>query len=81
MAKNQRHIVRNPAGGWDVRKPHAKRASAHLPTQAAAEQRAKAILRSDGGGEAVVHRRNGAIRGSDTIPPAPDPFPPRDREH
>ena len=41
MARNQRHVVRNPNGGWDVKKPGAQRASAHLPTQSAAEQRAK----------------------------------------
>jgi hypothetical protein len=81
MSSNRRHVVRNPAGGWDVKKPNARRASANLPTQAAAEQRAKEILRGAGGGEAVVHRPNGQIRGSDTVPPGNDPFPPRDREH
>lgn len=81
MARNERHVVRNLSGGWDVKKPHAQRASAHLPTQSAAEQRAKDILGGAGGGEAVVHRPNGQIRGSDTVPPARDPFPPRDHEH
>ncbi len=81
MPRNERHIVRNPNGGWDVKRPNASRASAHLPTQGAAERRAKEILRGDGGGEAVVHRPNGEIRGSDTVPPAHDPYPPRDREH
>jgi hypothetical protein len=81
MARNERHIVRNPSGGWDVKKPGAKRSSAHLPTQAEADRRAKEILRGDGGGEAVVHRPNGQIRGSDTVPPGNDPFPPRDKEH
>ena len=26
---NRRHVVPNPGGGWDVKKPGADRASAH----------------------------------------------------
>jgi hypothetical protein len=33
------------------------------------------------GGERVTHGRDGRIRRKDTIPPARDPFPPRDKEH
>ena len=81
MARNERHVVRNPQGGWDVKKPNAERVSSHHDRQGDAERRAKEILRNDGGGEAITHGRNGEIRSSDTIPPARDPFPPRDREH
>ncbi|MFP5364299.1 MAG: DUF2188 domain-containing protein [Thermoleophilia bacterium] len=81
MPRNQRHVVPNPEGGWDVRKPGASRASAHLPTQAEADGRAAEILRNDGGGERITHNRQGHIRCSDTIGPASDPVPPRDREH
>jgi len=79
--RNQRHIVPNPEGGWDVKKPGAQRSSAHLPTQADADHRAAEILRNEGGGERVTHNRQGEIRSKDTIAPARDPFPPRDREH
>ncbi|HLQ34481.1 MAG TPA: DUF2188 domain-containing protein [Chloroflexota bacterium] len=81
MARNERHIVPNPTGGWDVEKPHAQRASSHHDTQAAAEERAKRILANTGGGEAVIHRPDGRIRDSDTVPPGNDPFPPRDTVH
>jgi len=81
MSKNQRHVVPNPEGGWDVKKPNAQRSSAHLSTQAEADRRAAEILRNTGGGERVTHDRQGQIRGKDTIAPAHDPFPPRDREH
>jgi predicted RNase H-like HicB family nuclease len=77
----KRHIVSNPDGGWDVKKPGASRASSHHDTQREAEQRAKEILGNVGGGEAVTHGRDGKIRDSDTVPPAKDPFPPRDRKH
>ncbi len=79
--RNERHVVPNPEGGWDVKKPHAERASAHLPTQAAAERRAKEILGNSGGGEAVIHRPDGRIRDSDTVAPGNDPSPPIDRKH
>lgn len=69
MARNQRHVVHNPNGGWDVRKPGARRSSVHFTTQTAAETRAKQILKNDGGGEAVIHDRRGRIRDSDTVAP------------
>ena len=41
----------------------------------------KEILGNDGGGEAVIHGRDGKIRDSDTVPPGNDPMPPRDKKH
>ncbi|MEV5360559.1 DUF2188 domain-containing protein [Micrococcus luteus] len=74
---NARHVVPNEGGGWDVRKPGASRSSGHFDTQSAAVDRAREILRNDGGGELRTHGRDGRIRDSDTIPPGNDPFPPR----
>ena len=79
--RNERHIVPNPDGGWDVKKPGAERASSHHRTQADAEARAKEILGNTGGGEAVIHNRQGQIRDSDTVAPGNDPNPPKDRRH
>lgn len=81
MTRNERHVVPNPNGRWDVRKPGADRASSHHQTQADAEAAAKRILANDGGGEAVVHGQVGRIRDSDTVPPGGDPNQPRDRKH
>jgi hypothetical protein len=81
MAPQRRHVVPNPAGGWDVKRPGAERASSHHGIQADAEARAKEILGNIGGGEAVIHRPSGEIRDSDTVPPARDPHPPKDRRH
>ena len=36
-SRNERHVVPNPEGGWDVTAPGGSRASAHLDTQAAAQ--------------------------------------------
>ena len=79
MPRNERHIVPNPDGGWDVRSPGSERSSGHFERQSDAIDRAREILQNDGGGEAVIHNREGRIRDSDTVPPGGDPFPPRDR--
>jgi hypothetical protein len=79
MARNERHVVKNPAGGWDVKKPGSSRRSGHERTQDAAADRAGTIVGNSGGGEVVIHRPNGKIRDSDTVRPGNDPNPPRDR--
>lgn len=78
-SKKNRHVVPNPEGGWDVKKPGGERASSHHATQSAAEQRAREIVRNLGGGEVRTHGRDGRIRDSDTVPKGNDPNPPRDR--
>lgn len=77
---NRRHVVPNPEGGWDVKAPQAKRASAHAATQAEATARAKQIVTNAGGGEVRIHGRDGRIRDSDTVAPGNDPHPPRDKK-
>ncbi len=61
--------------------PALSECSSRHDTQGAADQRAAEILRNVGGGERVTQGRDGKIRSKDTIAPAHDPFPPRDREH
>ena len=78
---NDRHVVPNSDGGWDVKAANARRASSHHHTQADAERRAKEIVGNLGGGEVRIHGRDGRIRDSDTVAPGRDPFPPRDRRH
>ena len=81
MAKdNNRHVVPNPDGGWDIKKPGAERASSHHDTQGDAQQRAREIVGNAGGGEVRIHGRDGRIRDSDTVPPGNDPNPPRDKK-
>ena len=77
---NRRHVVPSDKGGWDVKAPGARRASAHAATQEAAQDRARQIVRNIGGGEVVTHNRDGKIRDSDTIKPGNDPFPPSDKK-
>lgn len=77
---NDRHVTPNAAGGWDVVKPGASRASSHHDTQAEAIDRAREIVINVGGGEVTIHNRQGRIRDRDTIAPGNDPNPPRDRK-
>ena len=78
MPRNERHVTPHPDGGWQVEKPNADRASARTATQAEAIDRAREIVHNSGGGEVVIHGRDGQIRDSDTIAPGNDPNPPRD---
>lgn len=79
--RNERHVVPNPNGGWDVKQPGKPRPTSHHETQGAAEAQAKGDLQRSGGGEAVIHGRDGRIRDKDTVAPAHDPNPPRDTRH
>lgn len=74
---NNRHVVPNPNGGWDVIKADAARASADTDTQQQAIQRATDIVRNAGGGEVRIHGQNGRIRDSNTVAPGNDPYPPK----
>lgn len=67
--KNDRHVVPNPNGGWDVKAPGASRASSHHNTQADAQARAREIVHNAGGGELITHGRDSQIRDKETIPP------------
>ena len=78
MSRNNRHVVPTSDGRWAVRREGSDRASGIFDTQRQAEGRAREIEGRTGGGEVVTHGQDGRIRDSDTVPPANDPFPPRD---
>jgi hypothetical protein len=80
-SSNNRHVVPNRNGGWDVKGAGARRASSHHDTQREAESRAKEIVRNLGGGEVKIHDQRGRIRDSDTVAPGRDPNPPKDTRH
>ena len=63
-------------------KDNADRASATASTQGEAEKIAKQLASNSGGGEVRIHKPNGGpIRDSDTVAPANDPNPPKDKKH
>lgn len=82
MAKSPgRHVVKDPAGGWDIKRPGSARPTGHAATQGGAEKIAKQQVDKEGGGEVVIHRPSGPIRDSDTVAPGRDPNPPKDTKH
>jgi len=74
------NVVRNPKGGWDIKRDNAKRSSLHTETQRQAEINAKRFSANSGGGEVRIQGRDGKFRDSDTVPPGNDPNPPKDRK-
>jgi len=83
MAKksNNRTVFQNPDGDWANKKNSASKASSLHDTQKQAEQAARDMLKTSGGGELTTKGVDGKIRSKDTIPPAKDPNPPKDKEH
>jgi len=76
------HIVKNKdSGDWNVKRAGADRISGVFSTQKKAERAAKNFAFNTGGGEVRIHGRDGRIRDSDTVAPAKDPNPPRDKRH
>lgn len=72
MAKNERndrYVVPNPQGGWDVVKEHHKRASAHAERKVDSIDRAREIVSNLGGGEMRIQNREGRFIDSDTVKP------------
>jgi len=74
-------VVNDPNGGWNVKPANAQRSSFHSGSQSVAETEAKRLAGNTGGGEVRIQGTDGRFRDSDTVPPAHDPFPPRDRKH
>jgi hypothetical protein len=66
---NDRIVQQRPDGDWEVVKENHKRASAVMPTQGEAIDRARPIVRNAGGGELRIKGRDGRFRDSDTIAP------------
>jgi uncharacterized protein YdaT len=77
MVRNERHVVKNPKSGWDVKKPHSKRVSSHEDTKAEANNRAREICINQKA-ECVIHGEDGKIQNSNSY--GKDPCPPKDKK-
>ena len=78
LVKANYHVSGNRKAGYSVKREGASRASVHTATKAQAEKLAKQFSRNQGGGEVRIHRPNGQIMDSDTVPNGNDPCPPHD---
>lgn len=68
------HIVRNPNGGWDVKRGGSERASSHHETKREAIDEGRIVSRNQGT-EFRIHNLNGRIGQSDSH--GHDPNPPK----
>jgi len=75
------NVVKNPKGGWDAKRDGASCASSNSSTQKEAEKNAKRFSANSGGGEVRIKGLDNKWRDSDTVPPARDPNPPKDKKH
>jgi len=76
------HISKDKnSGDWRVKRGGADRVSDFVDTQREAERAAKEFAANSGGGEVRIHGLDGKIRDSDTVPPAHDPNPPKDKKY
>lgn len=76
------HVLKDKdSGDWKAKREGADRVSGFYDTQADAEKAAKKMAANSGGGEVKIHSPKGPIRDSDTVPPANDPYPPKDIKH
>ncbi len=75
------HVSRRTGGDWQAKKEGADKAGGIFDTQLEAEKAAKEFSANSGGGEVRIHGLDGKIRDSDTVKPAIDPNPPKDKVH
>lgn len=74
-ARKTIHVVPRGSGVWAVRSEDATRAAGVYATKVDAVERAKGIVSNAGGGQIVVHGRDGRIQYENTY--GADPYPPR----
>lgn len=74
---SQRNIYQTDSGDWANKKKGNERATDLHRTQKDAIDAAREDLRKEGGGELVVHGKDGQIVRKDTIAPGNDPHPPK----
>jgi hypothetical protein len=81
MNKN-RTVYRRDDGKWVNKRNDSEKASTIHDTQKEAVDKAKDMLRNQGGGEVTVQGTDkGQFRQKDTVPPGHDPCPPKDKNN
>ena len=74
---NSQHVVKNPDGGWAVKRGGSTRATKVHKTQKSAVKQATGIAKKQRA-ELYIHGRDGKIREKNSY--GNDPLPPRDKK-
>ncbi len=61
MAKKSYHVIAKSDGQWSVKRTGADRVTGKFSTQKEAEQEARNIIKRSGGGEIIVHKKDGRV--------------------
>ena len=61
MAKTSYHVIARSNGEWSVKRTGATRVSKTFPTKDAAITNAKRLVVSSGGGEVIIHTKDGRV--------------------
>lgn len=77
MEKRTQHVVRNPDGGWAVKKGGSSKATKVHRTQEEAIRHGREIAQNQRA-EFYIHGRDGRIREKDSY--GGDPYPPKDKK-
>ena len=76
--RKSHHVVPSPAGGWNVKKGGANRASRHFELKQDAIDYGRKVSQNQGT-ELVIQGKNGIIQSSDSHG-GHDPNPPKDKK-
>jgi hypothetical protein len=78
MAKNSYHVIAKSNGEWSVKRTGAERALRNFPTKKGAVTTARELVTKSGGGEIIIHEKDGRVSKRDSF--SNDPNPPESNE-
>ncbi|MEO8073601.1 MAG: DUF2188 domain-containing protein [Acidobacteriota bacterium] len=76
MAKKSYHVIAKSDGQWSVKRTGADRVTGNFPTKTRAVTTARELVTKSGGGELIIHERDGRVSKRDSY--GNDPTPPKD---
>ncbi len=66
MAKKSYHVIAKSNGEWSVKRAGAERATGNFSTKKGAITTARALVTKSGGGELIIHEKDGRVSKRDS---------------
>ena len=73
MAKKSYHVIAKSNGEWSVKRNGADRATGNFPTKKGAVATARTLVTKSGGGELIIHGKDGRVSQRDSYESDPNP--------